>query len=728
MRALIVSICIGFSVCAFSQTPTVAASNLTWSYVGCNELTLTWTNGNGSDRVVFIRETDAIGEVAQYNEYYTDDTRYGYGESIKNDGKHFCVYRGPGNSVKIRGLKNVTKYCVAIFEYNGGGGIYDYKVDAYPAACVTTKNIVAKFKITSNKDPKDTLAQQCFQGNDFKFTNASWSDITPLTYRWLFGDGDSSNTTNPTHSHKVPGLMQVKLVAQSLGCYATVVVNDTVHPHPRAKFDLDPALLPKNDTVQCFFGNRFTFRNGSTLQDIGVGLSSMRYEWYDMPSTTIFNSAYKADRAFPTEGNKLVKLVVISNKGCRDSSFRKYTVLARAIDPSKVIINPKAMCLSNNLINFRNNSPNSISHKWYFRDSLSVKNDDSASGSTTSYSFGKIGKKYITLVCLDLQGCIDQIRDSVHVFKNSNIGFTGLKDSVCLNSGKLFLKPTPGKGKFFGTANVDQTDSSFNPIATGTFRVGYESVKAGCRDTALATIKVLAKPIIFIGNDTVICKDFPLQLNVSPTFQKINWYYNGNPIGTQPFVNISQSGTYKVSAFIGMCSETDEIQVKSLNAPSIKPFNDTNLCGGSYLRFSLKVDDGTITWNDGNSNGERVIGQSGFYKVFVSNKCGSATDSFTLNVEETACIVFFPNAFSPNGDVLNDVWKPSGKFDFIRMNVYSRWGERVYFSDKSPEWNGYTNDKIACLEGVYNCVFEYMMHEGNTMKRVTQGIPILLIK
>jgi gliding motility-associated-like protein len=735
MRKITVLILLAFHFTSFGQTPTQAASNINFTFTGCNEFTVEWTNGNGSDRVVIVREGAALSEVPTYNEYYSYNVNFGGAgaESLNNnDGIHWCVYRGPNNSTTVKGLKKQTTYYVAVFEYNGGGGIYDYKTNSYPTANVTTKNIVADFKITNADLPADSFAQQCLNGNKFKFTNKSTCDKSPMSYLWKFGDGKDTTVSDPIYIYKKAGLYGVRLTVTAPGCVISVTKNDTVHPHPNAKFDLDPALLPKNDTIQCFFKNRFTFRNQCTLLDIGVGLSSMRYEWFDVgtSSRNLFATNYKADYEFPTDGNKKVKLVVISNKGCKDSIMvTKYVVKPRAIDPSKVVFKPKAMCLSNNLFTFINNSPNSISSRWYYHDTISKVNFDSTLSTLATYNFKKIGKYIVTLRAYDNGGCLDEIKDSVVVFKNNVVTFTGLNDEYCQGSPKVILTPKPGKGVFFGT-NVSATDSSFVPKDLGKFKVGYASTTGGCTDTTWDSTMVYDNPVLKLGNDTVICKDVPLQLSVDPTLTNIGWFLNNSTssFSSGSSIQVTQSGLYKVSAKKRNCTSTDEIDIKSLNSPQLSiAFNDTQLCGGSFLDFNIRVDDGTVAWNDGSLLRDRKLSETGYYQILVSNKCGSASDSFNLIVEETACIVFFPNAFSPNGDILNDTWQPYGKYEFVQMHIFNRWGEQVYFSNKSPVWNGY-NDKDLCLEGIYNIVFEYLAQDGNTMKRITKGLPVHLIK
>ena len=50
-----------------------------------------------------------------------------------------------------------------------------------------------------------------------------------------------------------------------------------------------------------------------------------------------------------------------------------------------------------------------------------------------------------------------------------------------------------------------------------------------------------------------------------------------------------------------------------------------------------------------------------------------------------------PTGFTPDGDGLNDVFKPVGPLfsRMLEMRVYSRWGEELFFSnDKNHGWDG----------------------------------------
>ena len=390
---------------AIGQAPTAAASNLVLDKIKCNQFDVSWTSGNGMARVVFIKEGSAITDNPVNDTFYKDNTVFGLGKQMKPGNGVYCVYRGTGNKLTVTGLKNFTKYYAAVYEYNSkSGGVYEYLTSSFPKDDDWTKNIVANFFIAPSS--------KCANGNSFSFTNSSISDISPLTYKWNFGDGQSATTKDATHSYTAPGIYSVKLEAFASGCSTSTIINDTVHPHPVVNFILDNTK-PKNDSVQCFYGNRFTFKNLTTLQDIGAGGASyMRYEWL---MDSLIAVAHKADAAFTSPGLKTVKLVVISNKNCRDSISRVYKVLPRAIEPAKVSVSPKVMPLLNNKFTFTNNSLKSLSHKWYLTHKQNPAFRDSLFGNTVTYTFKDTGTYYINLRSDDSIGCIDQIKDSVWV-------------------------------------------------------------------------------------------------------------------------------------------------------------------------------------------------------------------------------------------------------------------------------------------------------------------------
>ena len=83
---------------------------------------------------------------------------------------------------------------------------------------------------------------------------------------------------------------------------------------------------------------------------------------------------------------------------------------------------------------------------------------------------------------------------------------------------------------------------------------------------------------------------------------------------------------------------------------------------------------------------------NGSYDVKLVASDGSNTDSITRTVIIIDCsmVLFIPNAFTPNGDNVNDEFMARGEniSDFLLI-IYDRWGEKVFESTNFDEgWDG----------------------------------------
>jgi gliding motility-associated-like protein len=91
----------------------------------------------------------------------------------------------------------------------------------------------------------------------------------------------------------------------------------------------------------------------------------------------------------------------------------------------------------------------------------------------------------------------------------------------------------------------------------------------------------------------------------------------------------------------------------------------------------------------------RVIG----VKNIIDDYSFSYSNEVKLNVKPR---LYIPNAFSPNGDGLNDIFLVKGIFiKTMNMRIYNRWGEKLFEENGCfPTWNGVYMDKMV-PDGVY---------------------------
>ena len=106
-------------------TPTTQASSVTFTNISDVSATISWTNGNGSRRAVFIKQA-ASGTATPVNgTTYTPNTTFGSGTQIGSTG-WYCIYEGTGTSVSANGMTTTNPYTVMVTDYNGVPGAQAY--------------------------------------------------------------------------------------------------------------------------------------------------------------------------------------------------------------------------------------------------------------------------------------------------------------------------------------------------------------------------------------------------------------------------------------------------------------------------------------------------------------------------------------------------------------------------------------------------------------------------
>lgn len=102
--------------CVADPEPTNNATSFVFNNLGCFSMDISWTSGNGANRIVVISTAPIAGNPVDQT-LYIANTNYGSGGTIAAG--EYVVYNGSGNSVTVTGLSSTTTYHFAVFEYNG---------------------------------------------------------------------------------------------------------------------------------------------------------------------------------------------------------------------------------------------------------------------------------------------------------------------------------------------------------------------------------------------------------------------------------------------------------------------------------------------------------------------------------------------------------------------------------------------------------------------------------
>jgi len=114
------------------------------------------------------------------------------------------------------------------------------------------------------------------------------------------------------------------------------------------------------------------------------------------------------------------------------------------------------------------------------------------------------------------------------------------------------------------------------------------------------------------------------------------------------------------------------------------------------------------------------------YRIVGVSLFGAETNSNQVKVLNESHI-FFPNAFTPDGDGLNDVFMPQSLFVAeYELRIFNRWGEMIFFTDSLDQgWDGALNG-IALPEGNYTFSANVFDNLGNDLS--TSGTIFLIRK
>jgi gliding motility-associated-like protein len=138
----------------------------------------------------------------------------------------------------------------------------------------------------------------------------------------------------------------------------------------------------------------------------------------------------------------------------------------------------------------------------------------------------------------------------------------------------------------------------------------------------------------------------------------------------------------------------------------------------TFIDLSTNATEWSWNFGDGTNsleqNPQYTFSESGTYtaELTVANEYCSNSTNMLLTINQDL-VIFIPNAFSPNGDELNDTFKPSvfgSGISVYFFRVFNRWGEVIFeSSDPSVGWTGDKSDSDSIdtenfyvADGIYN--------------------------
>jgi len=213
---------------------------------------------------------------------------------------------------------------------------------------------------------------------------------------------------------------------------------------------------------------------------------------------------------------------------------------------------------------------------------------------------------------------------------------------------------------------------------------------------------VASRLVMDLGSDTILCEGKTLMLEAG-TDGLDDYLWNTGSAGSS--ILVSEPGQYYVYATGPPCYfGTDTIIVSAFTSPVLKRLGDTIVCQGNAVALIRSQPEFSYYWSTGEQSCCITVNETGNYIVSATDLCGDVqVDS--INILFTGCdnCIQMPAAFTPNGDGLNDNFRPLVNciFSSFALRIYNRWGQMVFVSFNAEDrWNGMING-IPADAGVY---------------------------
>lgn len=536
-----------------------------------------------------------------------------------------------------------------------------------------------------------------------------------LSYLWDFGDGSPTTTeVNPSHTFTGPGTFTVTLTAyhpQSCNLEDQTELTVTVGEVQdiEAAFQLlqtDCELLTVQGT------NQSTGEHLAHEWTMGDGAS------YDTPDIT---------HNYGSVGNYAVNLTVTDTLCDASDTFELNVNILTEV--TAIIGNPNLEGCAPFDAQFVNNSAGT-NFFWDFGDGSPI-----IDAQVASHTYTEGGTYTVTLTVEGSGNCggSDQTTAEVTVIDPPVLDafFSMQQQGACEAMTVSFLDESTGENidLEWDVAGTNYAQSTFEHVfdAPGTYPVTLTINEPVCdaSDTFTLNIDVLDGIDLQSPPESYLCYyETSTELSVlAPEAASLEWN-TGEEGGS---ITVSEPGIYTVTATMNNCTDTEGLEVIRISALNL--FDNPVVCEGLQTLLEIPYDNGSnYQWCDnGGAVTQIYASEPGEYCYEFNDEYG-CLQSGTVLLEhlDTDASVYIPNAFTPNNDGVNDVFKAFGVgWEDFSITVWNRWGEAVFEStDPEAFWDGsfeggdhYVQNEVYTWRVTYtsSCSSEKVLKTGNVV-------------
>ncbi|MEO6488901.1 MAG: gliding motility-associated C-terminal domain-containing protein [Ferruginibacter sp.] len=358
-------------------------------------------------------------------------------------------------------------------------------------------------------------------------------------------------------------------------------------------------------------------------------------------------------------------------------------------------------CSGNNAVTFMSTSaPCKTSVSWDFDDTGSGANNISALDDP-SHIFSAAGTYTVTLTTNFTSG------PSIVVAKDITVvSVSALIDSIDCNgsnAGSVTVSVNPA-GSYSYTWNTNPV--AVTPVISNLSAGTYTVIISGTNTCNTSLPVVVTEPAVLDIRPTVT--DARCGFNNGSITTIISggtppYDYAWSNMAVTPSITSLAPGNYSLllTDNKGCTAAANNLQVNNVvNNVSVILGADKFICPGQVVVLDPGIFS-SYKWQDNSINRTFSVTQTGIYSVTVTD-AGGCTGYGSIKVTVDCPEVYFPSAFTPDGNTTNDGFGALGSLSTInnyKLDIYGRWGEIVFnTNDPFKKWDGTYKGKLVSTQ------------------------------
>lgn len=337
-------------------------------------------------------------------------------------------------------------------------------------------------------------------------------------------------------------------------------------------------------------------------------------------------------------------------------------------------------------------------------------NDPLAQNTATAGSLS--AGTYSVTVTETSSGCVQTMGINVTQPNAMNIGITPSATQVCQGDNVvLSANASSGTSPYTYSWSTGQNGQSVNTTVNANTTYTLTVTDANlCLATTTISVNAIPAPVVTFGGTnlngcTPICSSF----STTVTGLSYTWNFGDGSTSNMnsPVHCYTNAGIYNVSLSVmdnngctGTVTMNNYVNANPVaNASFFANPNPATLLEPVVNFNNTSENAASYTWYFGTGDSSNLQNPTYFYQnageypvtLIATNSFGCAdTTVLTIIVQEDFA-VYIPNAFTPDGDNINDLWGPQGvgvSLDNYELLIFDRWGERIF---QSTEWGKWWN-------------------------------------